>query len=68
MISPDERQRRIQQIEDENKALRNLNNFAELKERIKNEPSLLDQVGIDEDVTEQHPFKKIANPAADSSI
>ena len=60
MISSDERQKRIHQIENENKALRDLNNFAELKERIRNEPSLLEQVGIADDLTDQQTFKKVA--------
>jgi len=68
MISQEERQKRIEQIEKENKALKELNDLSKLKERVKNESSLVDQVGIVEDANVEQPLKKIANPSADSSI
>ena len=67
MISQEERQKRIEQVEKENKALRELNDLSNLKERVKKESSLVDQVGLVEETVEQ-PFKKIANPPVDSSI
>lgn len=44
----EEHQKRTEQIEKENEALRKLNDFSKVEERVKNESSLNDQVGIEE--------------------
>jgi hypothetical protein len=68
MITPEERQKRIDQIEKENQALKELNDFRNLKERVKNEPSIIAQVGIIEESEADKPLKKIATPAIEPSI
>jgi hypothetical protein len=68
MLSQEERQKRIDQIENENKALKELNDLSRLKDRVSKEPSIADQVGLIEERPAEQPLKKIANPSVDSSV
>jgi hypothetical protein len=66
-ISSEERQRRIDLLEKENEAIKNLNDLSGIKSRVEKDKSLIDQAGIIEDES-QNPMKKIANSENESSI
>lgn len=66
-ILDDERQRRINLIEKENVALKKLNDFSEIKKRVQDEKSLVEQANIIEE-TSPNPVKKIASPSNDPVI
>lgn len=68
MISPEERQKRIDQIENENQALKELNDFNSLRERVKSEPSIMDQLELNEENTSKDPLKKTAIPPVEPLI
>ncbi len=54
----DERQKRIDKIEAENKALKDLNDLKKLRQKIESEPALGDQVGVEDE--SEVPLRKIA--------
>ena len=54
----EERQQRINQIENENEALKKLNDLSEIKKRVQSEKSLAEKLGILDEVISD---KKIAS-------
>lgn len=66
-MGSEERQKRINIIEQENKAIKDLNDLSEMKRRIQNEKPLHEQVDISEELINK-PMKKIANPESENSI
>jgi hypothetical protein len=59
-ISKEERQKRIDRIEAENKALKKLNDLSDLRKRVERDGSLLDDVEDTGEPTDT--FKKVAVP------
>lgn len=66
-ISNEERQRRIDLLEKENLAIKQLNDLSQIKSRVESEDSLVKQANID-DQLERTPLKKIANPKSEPTL
>ena len=65
-ITPEERQKRIDLIKKENEAIKQLNDLSDMKNRVRNEKSLVDQIGIIED--EEIPEKQSAIPSSETNL
>ena len=65
-ISADERQKRIDKIEAENKALKELNDLSEMRKRVRSERSLIEKDEAEDE--EEAPLKNVALPPDSPSL